>query len=149
LGRITRRPRQTRAKLEHECRVGTGGDKWRTHQGELWAAASRIAGAAGWRKTSRFWAFVSLWFDSAEKAAALKAWLQAEQFGHHQASFVPRPEPTAEDIASDRWLAEEWGFATGKVGMWCRPIGAPARTAPPTCPRTTPRRRWCGPIGQS
>jgi len=52
MGRITRYPSKSNTKYLHEVRVGT----YTVDQAWLWEEVERVAGHAGYKKRSRFWA---------------------------------------------------------------------------------------------
>jgi hypothetical protein len=115
VGRITRSPLNPKPRHLYEVKVSRLGEKWPRHQAELWAVA-RIAGAAGYKLRRPFWAYDAVAFDTADRAAALEHWLREQRFSEGKPIPAGPPKPAPDEIASERWLALEWGFATGMAG---------------------------------
>ena len=114
MGRITRSPPKPRPKLVHEVNVSRTGMKWQTHQAELWAEVARIAGYAGYKQRSPFWAITTVFFDAKEKADGLRAWLHKEKFSEGREPYRP-PPPDPYNVAAKVQHAIIWGLSTGLI----------------------------------
>lgn len=116
MGRITPSKAKPKPKLIYEAKVGTKGEKWATHQDELWAEVARIAGFAGYKTLKRHWSHIVVAFDTKEKADQLDAWMRAEKFNEPKdmGPFGPPAWFVARE-ACERWRSLEWAVRTGHV----------------------------------
>lgn len=114
MGRITRSPPKPRPKFSYDVTVPRTGMKWQTHQEELWGEVTRIAGNAGYRRRSPFWAVTTVCFDTPAKADELRAWLRAQRFSE---TFEPRrpARPDSYELAAKIQHAIIWGLSTGLI----------------------------------
>ncbi len=114
LGRITRYPPKPKPRFDHEVRVGHRG-QWNARQGDLWTEVQRIAGPAGFKKRTPFWAFTIVAFDTQEKAAELERWLQVSRFRDEPDRRTS--EPDRYELAAQMQYAVLWGLSTGLIGQ--------------------------------
>jgi len=113
MGRITRYPPKPKTKFQHEVRV-CHYSYWKTRETELWDEVRRIAGQAGFKKHTPFWAFTVVSFDTEDKAKALDRWLRRARFNEGP----PPPassEPDRYELAAKAQHAVIWGLSTGII----------------------------------
>ena len=113
MGRITRYPSKSNTKYLHEVRVGT----YTVDQAWLWEEVERVAGHAGYKKRSRFWACTIIAFDTKEKADKLEYQVRDRREYEERLEAKKRPCPVRiryEEAARAQHVVI-WSLSTGII----------------------------------